>query len=83
MAKKFSLVKRKKKMCGAKITINGQVYTCEHKREDHDGPHVCRAYSKGSLIEGFYWDIDNGGQVDLQMPTDVAEQIFHIPASLL
>lgn len=63
-------------MCNAKIIINGQVYECKLERGDHDGPHLCQCYSGSKVIGGMDWDIDDNGQVRLNIPYYVAKVVF-------
>jgi hypothetical protein len=64
-------------LCNANIKINDAFYDC-HCEDGHIGPHMTRVVMKPGVINGFEWDIDDGGVVVLGMASLVAELVFEI-----
>lgn len=57
-------------ICGATITINGQVYSCE-VTAGHAGKHVCGVKTGENTYDGFDF-----GPSYLEIPPDVAAVLF-------
>lgn len=68
-------------MCDAKIIYNGLEFEC-HCDDGHQNAHVTRVIMDHIVIDGFEWDIDDGGAVIVNMSINVAQRLFEISEGL-